>query len=340
MLEAGRPWDRARLFLLASRSMASDSGLGGCDLLALVSSAHAGSLRRLSRASGLPLQGLAQGAEALRGRLSKATCRRLRELDVVLAFARHLTVQKVDQFLDALDAELAGGADGLSQFGGTDGPSQPGAAPPGTRDAGSQTPPSFDLTTGDLEIQDLCFCPPVSRRASSASLSRGSASPSSAASTPPPPTRPALCSGACSRSLWSAGRPHHALLLWLQAWRLRRMSGGPPKSSSSGSNWLTWSRSWTASGGVPIAFSKKKGRGWKGRSLSLRLARCIEAIGSWRPRILDKRSSSTRRLPDLVPPMDVFGVGVLPYVLPIDLLGVGILPYAWRPACPLFRPAG
>jgi hypothetical protein len=76
------------------------------DVLPLFAGLHRSCLCRLSKASGLPLQGLAHGGRALRDRLSPITLRKLRDIDTTFAFIRHITNEKVGAFLLQLDAEL------------------------------------------------------------------------------------------------------------------------------------------------------------------------------------------------------------------------------------------
>uniref|UniRef100_A0A7S4S241 Uncharacterized protein n=1 Tax=Alexandrium monilatum TaxID=311494 RepID=A0A7S4S241_9DINO len=75
--------------------------------LAVFSQLHLDLLELLSRESGRPLQGLAQGARALRGRLSKKTQRQLRELEVAYGYIRHLTEQRAKHFYTSVLSELA-----------------------------------------------------------------------------------------------------------------------------------------------------------------------------------------------------------------------------------------
>ena len=73
-------------------------------------SLHHRALVLLSASTGKSLRGLQQGVRFAKG-LSKATARRLCELDTVAAWTRHHTEQKADSFLASLEAELLAGAD-------------------------------------------------------------------------------------------------------------------------------------------------------------------------------------------------------------------------------------
>ena len=69
---------------------------------------HRATLSRLSRATKTPVQGVQQGGKLLRSKLSSRLRRTLKDIDVVSAFVRHLTVEKVSEFLEELDSEIAG----------------------------------------------------------------------------------------------------------------------------------------------------------------------------------------------------------------------------------------
>eukprot|EP00401_Gymnodinium_catenatum_P009206 CAMPEP_0117465846 /NCGR_PEP_ID=MMETSP0784-20121206/4836_1 /TAXON_ID=39447 /ORGANISM="" /LENGTH=299 /DNA_ID=CAMNT_0005259767 /DNA_START=88 /DNA_END=987 /DNA_ORIENTATION=+ len=78
------------------------------DAPALIASIHRDLLVRLSHELDTPLQGLAQGARLLRGRLSSASCRRLRDLGAAYGIVRHVTVQRNKAFLNRVLNELDG----------------------------------------------------------------------------------------------------------------------------------------------------------------------------------------------------------------------------------------
>ena len=69
------------------------------EVAALVAQLHRGLLVRLSRAAGAPIQGLAQGARLLRAQLPTKMQRKLREVDVVAAYARHITQERNRQVM-------------------------------------------------------------------------------------------------------------------------------------------------------------------------------------------------------------------------------------------------
>jgi len=79
------------------------------DVLVLAALAHRGALLRIIQATGCHHEGLHQGAAKLRGRLSTRMLRRLRDLEAVYGFARHVSRLSVDSFLLELDRELADG---------------------------------------------------------------------------------------------------------------------------------------------------------------------------------------------------------------------------------------
>ena len=74
--------------------------------LALLAGLHHETLVRLSAASGMSLQGVSQGSRVLRWRLGHNLCRKVRNIEVAYAYARHITKEKCDEFLQQLDSAL------------------------------------------------------------------------------------------------------------------------------------------------------------------------------------------------------------------------------------------
>eukprot|EP00401_Gymnodinium_catenatum_P052019 CAMPEP_0117567754 /NCGR_PEP_ID=MMETSP0784-20121206/57771_1 /TAXON_ID=39447 /ORGANISM="" /LENGTH=378 /DNA_ID=CAMNT_0005365637 /DNA_START=114 /DNA_END=1247 /DNA_ORIENTATION=- len=77
------------------------------DVSSLIAQIHRRLLVALSEELNVPLQGLAQAARRLQGRLSSASRRRLRELDAASGIIRHITVQRNDHFYHSVMTELA-----------------------------------------------------------------------------------------------------------------------------------------------------------------------------------------------------------------------------------------
>ena len=94
------------------------------DAVAIIASLHHKAMLRLESYTGQPSQGLQQGSRQCRQKLGPGLTRKLRELDIVAAWLRHLSQLKCEAFLLKLDQALA----------------QPCAEPPPSQKQPAETP--------------------------------------------------------------------------------------------------------------------------------------------------------------------------------------------------------